>query len=153
MSALELSPEHIQVLVSAARDLGISQLVRPDGSTRVLALNTEAGRAGLFQLLWDEQSSPSEIGCPSSMAARSELASSWLKEPEALVQVIQWVRSYSYQCSSRARWLGSDAQLLSAQIVNLLIDRLANFFSSKWLPPGNRTTLMSAAPEGRDSSL
>jgi hypothetical protein len=135
MSALELSPEHVQVLVSAARDLGIPQLVRPNGSIKVLHLDTEPGRASLFELLWREQSfrSTQEVCAPSiPSVSQVRLASSWLTEPSALVQVLQWVRCYKYQCGVSGTWSNSDARILCAQIIEKILDHLAAVYDAGW---------------------
>jgi hypothetical protein len=137
LSTFEVSPEHIQALVSAAAALGIAQLARPNGSTELLQLDRDEGQQKLLALLHLQQGSHFRVGAPEGpnlrqQASSKRLRSSWMNEPAQLVQVVQWVRCYAYQCSSASSWPGSDAEALCSQMLELLLNRLAKVFGVTW---------------------
>jgi hypothetical protein len=138
MSAFEVSPEHVRVLVQAAAALGVAQLTRSNGSTEQLHLERAEGQQKLFDLLqrqqtrYHEPGSVGVVGLPQPPTTSVRLRSSWVAEPAQLVQVLQWVRCYVYQSSSASSWPGSDADAFCTQLIEVVLDRLAKLFDVTW---------------------
>lgn len=132
MSAIELPPEHLHALIDAAHRLGISRLVRVDGTVRALDLDTIAGRRAVFATLSSANRS-FESTPTSTYGSDPPTGTLRLSGPGEVVQVLQWVRCYEYQCAGRSDWLGSDAQNICALLITALLDRLATMFSASWM--------------------
>ncbi len=140
MSSFHLSAGHIDMLVAAASDLGLCRVRHRDGNFEDVSLETRQGRAKLFELLDVQQPTSRTIaGEPSrgalsgvSGAPVSWFASGWMVDPSRCVQVVQWVRSYVYQCGSSSDWEGSEAQWVTSQLIDSLLDRLTHIFEARW---------------------
>lgn len=136
MSAFELPPEHLEMLVVAAQHLGITRLDRRNKPNFTFDLNQAEGRQKVFDLLQAHNSPEvaSEVKRPNRgvTTTTTRLPHTWLSDPKHVVQVLQWVRSYEYQCSQTSSWNGSDAHIFCALITNRLHDQLAKLFDASW---------------------
>jgi hypothetical protein len=129
MSAFELPPEHLHALVTAAHRLGITQLVRADGTIRTLDLDTRAGQQALFASLSSANGSASS---DADSARPSSRLNARVTDPSGVVQLLQWVRCFEYQCSSKSDWLSSEAHIICALLTGALLDRLIAMFAARW---------------------
>lgn len=129
MSAFELPAEHLHAIVAAAHRLGITQLVRADATIHQLGLDTRAGRQALVATLSAANGSGTSDEDRAGTSSRLNVR---LTEPSGVVQMLQWIRCYEYQCVGRSDWRSSDAQTVCALLTGALLDRLAAVFSATW---------------------
>jgi hypothetical protein len=144
MSTFELPIEHLQLLVAAAQRLGITRLPHPNAATLVLALDTFDGRQALLDLLSGANSAAAApLPHAESRSGRGRWPDVRLSKPDEVVQVLQYVRCYEYQCSQHAGWPESNARIFCALLKESLLDRLAAMFKSSWVfePPTTDTRI------------
>lgn len=140
MSAFELPPEHIQLLVLAAQDLGVDCIQKDRHSVECFALKTVEGRRRMFEILRSQNAertgmSLAQPGLLDELdASRSplQLPNLWVLQPKIIVQVLQWLRCYTYQSSQTDSWTESDAQAICSQLFDALLDLLAKHFNACW---------------------
>ena len=136
MSAFELPPEHVALLVHAGSRLRVGPLPSPNDEEAAPDLSIASGRRRAFELLWHHHLTALSEWCTGTAATGVPAMPSTmvpLRTEADLVQMLQWVRCFEYQTSGATDWPSSWARQYCALLTRAVIDALIDRHDLTWV--------------------